>query len=156
MRYRLGVMAAVALLGGAAPGAVAAPLLSDSDLAVVRMDPAPVRPGGTVTVHAFVANLGPDPTASPFSVTITLPPGVTAQGPYFPAGCQADALGTSVSCTFPAGLAAGRSATALVPVVIAPSVRAPQQLSGGMVVLTSPDDQNPANDAAPFTVSVVS
>ncbi|MFD7902230.1 hypothetical protein ACFV4F_00375 [Kitasatospora sp. NPDC059722] len=127
--------------------------LSDSDLEVVRLDPSPAPPGGTTTVHAFVANLGPDTTASPFTVIVTLPEEVTAVGPYFPENCEAF-LGREVRCTFGPGLPEGRSATALVTVRISPMAHT-GLLTGGKVTVISPDDRHPRNNRQPFDIRVV-
>ncbi|GLW68058.1 hypothetical protein Kpho02_03570 [Kitasatospora phosalacinea] len=148
MHRLLSLLAAPALALGAL-GAAAAP--SDSDLEVVRLDPDPVAPGGTTTVHAFVANRGPQAAASPFTVVIDLPPGFSPEGPYFPSSCTA--AGRTVSCTFPAGLPPLRSATALVP------VRADAHLPHGLrtlgqVRVVSADDHDPANDRTPFVLTV--
>ncbi|MFD7735490.1 hypothetical protein ACFV6F_34530 [Kitasatospora phosalacinea] len=132
MHRLLSLLAAPALALGAL-GATAAP--SDSDLQVVRLDPDPVAPGGTTTVHGFVANGGPQTAGSPFTVVVDLPPGFSPAGPYFPSSCTA--VGRTVSCTFPAGLPPLRSATALVPVRV-----------------VSADDRNPANNRTPFTLAV--
>ncbi|BAJ32081.1 MULTISPECIES: hypothetical protein [Kitasatospora] len=154
MHRLLSLLAAPALALGtlgtlAAPGAAAAP--SNSDLRVVRLDPDPVAPGGTTTVHGFVGNGGPQTAASPFTVVIDLPPGFTPTGPYFPSACTV--TGRTVSCTFPAGLPSLRSATALVP------VRADAELPHGLktvgqVRVVSADDHNPANNLTPFTLTV--
>ncbi|MFE7561571.1 hypothetical protein [Kitasatospora sp. NPDC057500] len=128
---------------------------SDSDLYVVRMDPDAAAPGGTTTVHAFVGNLGPDTTASPFTLVVTLPAGVTAEGPYFPDNCYAFQEGHRVRCTFPAGLPPFRSATALVPVRLAATVPAPGTLTGGWVAVRSSDDCNEENNKQPFEIAVV-
>ncbi|WP_344337674.1 hypothetical protein [Kitasatospora putterlickiae] len=139
--------------GTADPAAAALP--SDSDLYVVRMDPDAAPPGGTTTVHAFIGNLGPDTTASPFTVVVTLPEGVTAEGPYFPENCYAFQEGHRVRCTFPAGLPRFRSATALVPVRLAATVPAPGTLTGGWVAVRSADDCNEENNKQPFEIPVV-
>ncbi|GAA2114982.1 hypothetical protein GCM10009759_59690 [Kitasatospora saccharophila] len=154
MRRLVSLLAAPALALGAlgtlaAPGAAAA--TSDSDLKVVRLDPDPVAPGGTTTVHAFVANGGPQTAGSPFTVLVELPPGFTPAGPYFPSSCTA--TGRTVSCTFPAGLPPLRSATALVP------VRADAGLPHGLrtvgqVRVVSADDRNPVNNRTPFALTV--
>ncbi|MFF4339197.1 hypothetical protein ACFY00_04550 [Kitasatospora sp. NPDC001540] len=154
MHRLLPLLAAPALALGtlgtlAAPGAAAAP--SDSDLRVVRLDPDPVAPGGTTTVHGFVANGGPQTTGSPFTVLVELPPGFSPEGPYFPSSCTA--TGRTVSCTFPAGLPPLRSATALVPVRA--DARLPHGLKAvGQVRVVSADDRDPANDRTPFTLTV--
>ncbi|AUY48912.1 hypothetical protein C2142_08040 [Streptomyces sp. CB01881] len=134
--------------------APAAPAASDSDLEVVRIDPDPAVPGGTTTVHAFVANTGPDRTASSFTVVITLPEGVTPEKPYFPENCHDFQNGHRVRCTFPAGRGRYRSATALIPVRLAPTVPL-GELSGGYVAVRSDDDRNEANNRQPFSIQVL-
>ncbi|MFF8771074.1 hypothetical protein [Kitasatospora sp. NPDC015120] len=146
--------------GGAAGAAAAADPASavqpsDSDLVAIGIDPDAATPGGTTTVHAFVGNLGPDATASPFTVVVTLPEGVTAEGPYVPDNCYAFQEGHRVRCTFPAGLAPYRSATALIPVRLAATVPAPGTLTGGWVAVRSPDDCNEENNKQPFEIPVV-
>ncbi|MEV6976100.1 hypothetical protein [Kitasatospora sp. NPDC093806] len=137
---------------GAAEAVAARP--SNSDLEVVRIDPDAVAPGGVTTLHAFVANVGPDRTASSFRVVVTLPEGVTPEEPYFPEECQVLQNGHRVRCTFPAGLPAYESATALVPMRLAPTVEL-GELTGGWVSVRSNDDRNDTNNLQPFTISVV-
>ncbi|MER6422946.1 hypothetical protein [Streptomyces sp. NPDC001137] len=132
-------------------GVTAAP--SDSDLEVVRLDPAAAPPGGRTVVHAFVANRGPEQTASPFAVVVRLPSGFTAEGPYFPEGCRAEAGGRLVRCTFGPGLARLRTATALVPVRVDAAVP-PGAKAGGHLQVVSVDDRDPRNDRTGFTLSV--
>ncbi|MFJ9771064.1 hypothetical protein ACIRVF_07465 [Kitasatospora sp. NPDC101157] len=127
---------------------------SDSDLEVVRQDPAAAPPGGTTTIRAFVANRGPDTTGSPFTVVVALPQGVTPQGPYFPSDCAVLGGGRTVRCVFGAGLKQGRSATALVPVRISPDVPL-GVLEGGAVEVHSPDDRDGSNNRQPFDIEVV-
>ncbi|MEK2489714.1 hypothetical protein WN990_09135 [Kitasatospora purpeofusca] len=144
--------------GASAPGSTVDPAAaarpSDSDLYVVRIDPDPAAPGGTTTLHAFVGNLGPDRTASPFTVVVTLPPGVTSEEPYFPEDCYPFQNGHRVRCTFPAGLPKFRSATALIPLRLSPDVPL-GELAGGFVAVRGDDDRNEANNREPFTIQVV-
>ncbi|MCX4756727.1 brain acid soluble protein 1 [Kitasatospora purpeofusca] len=144
--------------GEAAPGTTADPAVaaapSDSDLYVVRIDPDPAAPGGTTVLHAFVGNLGPDRTASPFTVVITLPAGVTAEGPFFPENCYEFQNGHRVRCTFPAGLPKFRSATALIPLRLSPDVPL-GTLAGGYVAVRGDDDRVESNNRQPFTIEVV-
>lgn len=141
-----------------APGASTLPAvatkLSRSDLEVVRLDPDPAPPGGTTTVHAFVANQGPDTTASPLTITVTLPKGVTAEGPLFPEDCQVLASGRKVRCVFAPGLRAGRDATALVPVRLSPDLPL-GTLRGGWVEVRSADDSDRSNNRQLFEIEVV-
>ncbi|MFF2041997.1 hypothetical protein ACFVVX_16340 [Kitasatospora sp. NPDC058170] len=139
----------------AAPAAPAKPAAaSKSDLEVVRIDPDAAAPGGTTTLHAFIANLGPDRTASSFRVTVTLPEGVTPEEPFFPEDCQVIQNGHRVRCVFPAGLPAYDSATALIPLRLAPTVPL-GELTGGYVAVRSDDDQKENNNREPFTIQVV-
>jgi hypothetical protein len=126
---------------------------SNSDLEVVRLDADAAPPGGRTVVHAFVANLGPEQTASPFTVVVDLPRGFTAEGPYFPATCRAGALGRRVRCTFGPSLARLRTATALVPVHVDARVPSCTKAEGHIRVF-SVDDRDPRNDSTPFTLSV--
>ncbi|MFC5663326.1 hypothetical protein ACFP3U_10090 [Kitasatospora misakiensis] len=144
--------------GAGDPGAAADPAAvtaSDSDLYVVRLDPDAAAPGGTTTVHAFIGNLGPDRTASPFTVVVTLPEGVTPEVPYFPENCYEFQNGHRVRCTFPAGLPKFRSATAIIPVRLATTVPAPGTLTGGWVAVRGDDDRNEENNKQPFEIQVV-
>ncbi|MBO1416823.1 hypothetical protein [Streptomyces sp. FH025] len=126
---------------------------SRSELEVVRIDPDAAPPGGTTTVHAFVANRGPDSTASPFTVVVHLPHGVTAEGPYFPSDCQVFRGGRQVRCVFGPGLPPLRSATALVPVRLDPELRA-GRLDGGWVAVHSADDRDGSDHRQPFDLTV--
>ncbi|WP_407987377.1 hypothetical protein [Kitasatospora sp. CMC57] len=144
-----GLAATAALVLGAT---TASAVPSNSDLEVVRIDPGPATPGGTTTVHGFVANLGPQQTGSSFTVLIDLPAGFTAVGPYFPANCRS-LVGRVVSCTFGAGLPSLRTATALVPVRVNADVPHGTKAEGHVRVV-SVDDHNAANDSTPFTLTV--
>ncbi|MFF3004787.1 hypothetical protein ACFVTF_18495 [Kitasatospora sp. NPDC057940] len=132
----------------------AAPTASRSDLEVVRLDPDAAPPGGTTTVHAFIANRGPDTTAAPFTVLVTLPPGVSPEGPYFPEDCEVRLNGRQVRCVFPAGLPPLRSATALVPVRLSPDLPI-GRLTGGSVTVRGVDDPDEGNNRQPFDITVV-
>ncbi|MCC9305538.1 hypothetical protein LN042_00140 [Kitasatospora sp. RB6PN24] len=122
-----------------------------ADLKVVPFDPDPAPPGGTTTVHAFVANDGPD-VAGAFTVTVRLPARTHAVGPYFPANCTPDPRATVVVCSFPAGLGVLRSATALVPIRL--SGTASGTLTGGSVEVRSANDPDHSNDRRSFVVRV--
>ncbi|NJP82760.1 hypothetical protein HCK01_36735 [Streptomyces sp. AA8] len=106
-------------------------------------------------MHAFIANLGPEQTASPFTVTVTLPDGVTAERPFFPETCTEIANGRRVRCTFLDAVARFDSATALIPVRLATTVPINGTLTGGRVEVRSPEDKNRANDERPFEIHVV-
>ncbi|GAA1236907.1 hypothetical protein GCM10009665_28800 [Kitasatospora nipponensis] len=143
----------VPLLTAALLAAVPAPAAwgaTGADLQVVPLDPDPAPGIGRTTVLAFVANGGPGP-AGAFVVTVLLPPGARAVGPYFPAGCAVLAAGSEVRCSFGAGLPALRSATALVPVQLAASARGRLR---GEVLVTGAGDPNPANNTGSFTIEV--
>ncbi|MBV2156230.1 hypothetical protein [Kitasatospora sp. SUK 42] len=127
---------------------------SRSELEVVRIDPDAAPPGGTTTIHAFVANRGPDTTASPITVVVHLPHGVTAEGPYFPSDCQVFRGGRQVRCVFGPGLPPLRSATALVPVRLDPELH-PGRLDGGWVAAHGPDDRSGSDHRQPFDLTVV-
>ncbi|MFD7452493.1 hypothetical protein [Kitasatospora sp. NPDC059827] len=148
-------------LGVVAPGAPEASILpavaarpSDSDLEVVRLDPDPAPSGGTTTVNALIANRGPDTTASPFTVVVTLPKGVAPEGPYFPEDCEVAEHGRQVRCVFGPGLKEGRTRTALVPVYLSPDLPL-GTLGGGSVEVHSVDDRDKGNNRQPFDIRVV-
>ncbi|MFE4517254.1 hypothetical protein ACFRMQ_24015 [Kitasatospora sp. NPDC056783] len=161
-----GVSEATTLPAPAAPGvseattlpAPAADRPSRADLEVVRLDPDAAAPGGTTTVRAFVGNRGPGTTASPFTVVVTLPKGVTPEGPYFPSDCRVLGRnrdhGRVVRCSFEPGLREGRSATALIPVRLDPELPA-GTLSGGSVEVHGADDPDESNNRQPFDITVV-
>jgi hypothetical protein len=136
----------------AAPADAAA--CSDSHLRVVSLEPEPAPAGGQTIVRGFVANEGPETTANPITVTINFPRGSFAAEPFFPTDCQPGMGGHSVTCVFPAGLRPGRTATALIPAQVYPNTPSGTVLTGGKVTVTSPDDPNPANNGAPFTITV--
>ncbi|MCX4546968.1 hypothetical protein [Streptomyces sp. NBC_01565] len=153
--HRRALVAGAALMAAMAATTTAeAAAPSNSDLEVVHLDLDAAAPGATTTVHGYVSNAGPEQTASPFTVEITLPEGVTAEEPFFPEDCTEFENGHRVRCTFPAGLAVFRSATAHIPVKVAPTVPI-GNLEGGSVAVTSDDDQNPANNRQPFVIQVV-
>ncbi|WP_327064409.1 hypothetical protein OG500_00990 [Kitasatospora sp. NBC_01250] len=129
---------AAACAVGATPALAATP--SNSHYSVVSVTAPPTSPGGTTTVNVLVVNNGPDTSASPHSVRITLPGGATTPGATFPSTCTTSAQGTVVTCTFPPGLRALRTATVLLPVRIATTAAPHSQLTGGWVHLSSADD----------------
>jgi hypothetical protein len=118
----------------------------------VDIDPDPVPVGGSGTVRFLLANQGPDPTASPFTVTVVLPTEVTAVGPFFPSSCLADALGHTVTCTFPGGLSSLRTASVLIPVQISAAACAHCKLSDGTVTVSSIDDPDGKVHTVQFSV----
>ncbi|GAA2134815.1 hypothetical protein GCM10009760_12530 [Kitasatospora kazusensis] len=150
---RATIAVAVTVAVGATLGAAPAKLPSDSDLAVVRLDPAPAAPGGSTTVHGFVANLGPDRTASPFTVLIDVPAGFTLLAASFPTDCVTSAAGHLVRCTFPPGLPWLRTATVLAPVQVGRDV--PHgTVAEGHVRVFGLDDRHPENNSTPFSLTV--
>ncbi|GAB2704046.1 hypothetical protein [Kitasatospora kifunensis] len=138
----------------AAPADAAAS--SDSHLRVVSLEPEPAPAGGETTVRAFVANEGPETTANPIKLTINFPRGSFAAEPFFPPfpTCFPGMGGHSVTCTFPAGLRPGRTATALIPAAVYENTPVGTVLTGGAVTVSSPDDPNPMNNGAPFSIVV--
>lgn len=157
-RRRLMTAAAVLALGLApltAATAAGAAAPSNSRLEVVRMNPDPVPAGGQTVVHGFVANNGPDTTASPITMTIQFPLGSYAAEPFFPKDCRPGMGGHSVTCVFPAGLQPGQSATALIPAETYANTPAGALLTGGKVTVTSPDDPNPTGHSQPFEILVL-
>lgn len=139
----------------AASNAATAAAPSRSDLRAVRLDPDSAAPGSTSTVHGLVDNLGPDRTASPFTVLIDLPPGFAFEGPQYPTDCTTSADARLVSCTFPAGLPSLRTATVLAPFRVGSDVP-PGTVAEGHVSVFGLDDGNPANNSTPFTITVAS
>ncbi|MFH7599470.1 hypothetical protein WDV06_30870 [Streptomyces racemochromogenes] len=127
---------------------------SHSELEVLRIDPDDVVPGGSTTLHAYVANLGPDTTGSAMIITVDLPPRTQALGDFYPEDCEPSANKRHVRCEFPAGLRSGRSATALVPILVDGHVPVGQTLKGSFRV-SSPDDRNVSNNRTAFEVKVV-
>ncbi|RST01624.1 hypothetical protein EF910_26755 [Streptomyces sp. WAC07149] len=161
-RYRAAMVvgAAALLVGGpawaapqSAPHAAVAAAPSDSDLEAVRIDPDDAAPGGQTTLHAFVANLGPDTTGSPMTITVTLPRGTEATDPYFPEDCEASQNHRRVRCVFPAGLKSQRSATAQIPIRLDPELEF--GVYKGTFTVHSPDDRNGQNNRVEFDIKVV-
>ncbi|MFJ9552136.1 hypothetical protein [Streptomyces erythrochromogenes] len=129
--------------------------VSDSDLEVVRLDPDPAAAGGTTTLHAFISNQGPETTGSPFTVVVTLPRGVTPEGPYFPTSCAPGPLKRQVRCVFPAGLNVYQSATALIPIRLDTHLSPGTVFTGGSVTVRSIDDlHHRGNNQNSFNVQV--
>ncbi|GAA1947866.1 hypothetical protein [Kitasatospora viridis] len=124
-----------------------------ADLRVIPMNPDPAPAGGITTVHAFVANNGPN-TAGAFTITVHAPAGAHVQQPTFPGPdrCTLDDADVEVVCSFPAGLEALRSATALVPLQLDDDVSG--VLRGGRVTVRSAEDPDHRNDSAPYEVRV--
>ena len=134
-----------------APAPVTAPA-SRSDLRLVQAAADPAVPGGQTLLRALVANGGPDVTASPFTVTVLLPPHTTDLGGDFPSSCADSAAGTTVSCTFPPGLPQLRTAIVEIRLLVGGDVRPGTVLSGGGVTVASPD--GPSCDHRPYSIQV--
>ncbi|MFD0354856.1 hypothetical protein ACFVHW_14140 [Streptomyces sp. NPDC127110] len=156
-RYRAAmVVGAAALLVGGPAWALPQPVAaapSNSDLEAVRIDPDAAPPGGLTSLHAFVANLGPETTNSPMTITVNLPRGTEARGPYFPEDCKESEDGRRVRCQFPAGLKSQRSATAVIPIHLDQDL-APGTVLKGRFAVHSPDDRNGENNRAEFDIRV--
>ncbi|MGW3195663.1 hypothetical protein ACWDBD_13955 [Streptomyces sp. NPDC001118] len=127
---------------------------SDSDLAVVSVSIGGAQPGGTTKLRVLIANLGPDVTASPITVTVTVPSGASAVGPFFPSSCTPNANASRVVCTFAPGLYLLKTATAQIPVHVQSTAAHGSVLMGGRVMVSSPDDTNTGNNTASYAVRV--
>ncbi|WP_406193280.1 hypothetical protein OH807_02470 [Kitasatospora sp. NBC_01560] len=134
---------------GAATAAVPGPC--GPDLRVAVADPPPASAGGTTTVHAVVTNTGDTTTLGPFTLVVHLPPGVVGTG-LAPAVCSTGPFGHTVTCTFPAGLAAGDSVAADVRLGVASGMD-PGTLDG-TVEADQPADPTPADNSARFAIVV--
>ncbi|KUN08468.1 hypothetical protein AQI95_08870 [Streptomyces yokosukanensis] len=127
---------------------------SRSDLDVVALSVGGAQPGGTTRLRALIANFGPDETASAATVTVTVPDGASAVGPFFPSSCTPDANGSRVVCTFAPGLRLLKTATVQIPVRVRTGIAHGSVLSGGTVTVTSPDDTNSGNNTAAYALRV--
>ncbi|MFE9222931.1 hypothetical protein ACFYN3_42620 [Streptomyces lavendulae] len=125
---------------------------SRSDLEAVRLDPDPALPGGTTEVHAFVVNLGPERTASPFQVTLRVPNGLTILRPQYPNDCV-PSQDRVITCTFPPGLNYLETATAIIPVRVDATVPAGTTYKG-CVTVAGNDDTNRHNNRTPITFTI--
>ncbi|MEU9718375.1 hypothetical protein [Streptomyces sp. NPDC047976] len=151
-RYKAAMVvgAAALLVGGPAWATPAAP--SNSDLEAVRIDPDAAPPGGLTSLHAFVANLGPETTNSTMTITVTLPRGTEAREPFYPDGCVVSGNGRRVRCEFPAGLKSQRSATAIIPIYL--DLELGLGVHKGAFTVSSPDDRNRENNRVEFDINV--
>ncbi|MEU8517662.1 hypothetical protein AB0C76_39715 [Kitasatospora sp. NPDC048722] len=113
---------------------------SHSDIVIDHIDSEPASAGASTTVHILLANHGPEPAASPFTVTVVLPPTTAVDAVPFPDACTVDSTLTKVTCTFPAGLGVLRTAVTLVSVRIPAATPPATQLTGGSATVTSPDN----------------
>ncbi|ANP48363.1 hypothetical protein J2Z21_005975 [Streptomyces griseochromogenes] len=127
---------------------------SHSDLGIVGAGIAGAPVGGITRLRVLIANYGPDDTASTATVTVTVPTGATAIGPYFPSTCTPNANGSTVVCTFAPGLRLLKTATVQIPVLIRAGTTPGSTLSGGKVSVTSPDDTNLGNNTTSYVIEV--
>ncbi|MFF9981248.1 hypothetical protein [Streptomyces erythrochromogenes] len=157
LRARRALLALSALtMVGILPVATADAAILNSDLEAVPVLVDPVPPGGSSLLNLVVVNLGPAATTAPFTMTVNLPAGTTAEGPFVPETCRVVPLSQDrrVRCTFPAGLAAFRSTTAVIPFNVAPNVESPSVLRGSFRVTAPLDDLRLANNQATFEIEV--
>ncbi|MDH6576222.1 hypothetical protein [Kitasatospora sp. MAP5-34] len=147
-----------ALAGCAAVLLVAAPAAAGEvpcgpDLRVTAENPAPVHPGGTTRVHAVVLNNGNSETADPFTLTLSLPPGVDVTPPFSPSTCQVFPFGHTIACTFPAGLRPGQTDTADIPISVAQGM--PAGVLTGRLDAQLPAAPTPVDNTATFDIVVL-
>ncbi|MGW6916082.1 hypothetical protein ACWGB8_20030, partial [Kitasatospora sp. NPDC054939] len=115
------------------------------------MDPL-TTPDGRTLVHVVLTNGGPRRTASAVTLVVTLPEGMTAEGPFAPKNCYPFQNGHRVRCTFDAGLFPGGLARALVPARPTDGAGARVAPAEGWAAIRSADDRNEANNKVPFYV----
>ncbi|MFJ5234777.1 hypothetical protein ACIQBJ_33380 [Kitasatospora sp. NPDC088391] len=125
----------------------------EDGLQVVSVSADRTRVRGLTVVRALVANLGPGPVTERFTTTVRLPKGVTIEGRVFPDDCQADDRGRQLTCRFRKGLGLRRTATVLVPLRVADTVRPGEQLAG-TVSLQDPDRPDRTVPTRAFTIDV--
>ncbi|WP_428315770.1 hypothetical protein [Kitasatospora sp. LaBMicrA B282] len=148
----LGTCSAVAALLGTAPAAAPfVPRAVAGHLTVTEEDPDPTPAGGQTLLHATAENGGPG-EAGAFTLTLQLPDGVVAQGPFFPRSCTVTPDGHTVTCPFPAGLPFEQTASASMQMQVDPGV-APGTLTGTLTV-SSDDDPDPTGHTTPFVIQV--
>lgn len=120
-------------------------------------NPATQSSGANVAFVATVTNVGPfTTTTGTMSVTITIDSGLTFVGANPASGtgwtCAA-AVGQSVTCTHPAGLAAQASYPSITFSATV-NVTGPATLSNNTAVVTNPGDSNATNNTATDVVGV--
>jgi hypothetical protein len=124
-----------------------------ADLGLLITTPS-IAPGSTGTATIAVSNSGPSDAAGPIVVSYSPPAGVDIVS--LPADCAGPLPAGPLSCTLPAGLAVG--ATATIPVDLSvPAGTAPGTILGGgsgEVTSVTPDPV-PADNAAPSTVTTL-
>ncbi|WP_457028164.1 isopeptide-forming domain-containing fimbrial protein, partial [Kitasatospora sp. P5_F3] len=124
-----------------------------NDLAMsVTAPTAPVTPGTAATVTGTVTNGGPSDTTSASTVTFTMP-GRTTAAPTQPSGCTVAADKKSVTCTIPAGLKNGGTASFAISVVVDPDAPLGTVLSGGSATVANSEDPAAGNSTAAFSVT---
>ncbi|ROR46395.1 hypothetical protein [Kitasatospora cineracea] len=125
-----------------------------SDLRVIEAEIDPVQPGGTTTLRAVISNDGPGETDAGFAVTVRLPEGATAVGPFFPDNCHPDTEADDLLCHFDTGLPVLRSASVEVPVRVEAGLHPGDQLEDGLVTVYDPD-QPEITHSRPFAIDIV-
>ncbi|BFV55052.1 hypothetical protein KCMC57_up01560 [Kitasatospora sp. CMC57] len=129
------------------PDAAVHPAPPAADLSIAAADTPAVRPGERTTARFTVTNHGPSTRRKPATVVITMPEHTTVPASGLPPECTASDSGRQVQCI----LAPGALSVSL-PVLVAPSAPPTATLGGGTAVVRGPEDGNPANDSAIWTV----
>ena len=115
------------------------------DLAIGKTHAPVLQPGVASTYTITVGNVGAGPTSGTVTVTDTIEPGLTINGPVTGAGWSCSTLGTTVTCTHPDVLAPSNEYPPIsIPVLVSSSP--PAQLSN-TASLTGGGDGNPANNS---------
>jgi uncharacterized repeat protein (TIGR01451 family) len=125
-----------------------------SDLELTKTVDGTLRPGATGTWVLTVTNHGPDPASAP-TVVDELPPSLTYVGASDGWTCAVDATtggSTAVSCTAPAGLAVGESATLRLTARVAAGATNVVNTASVAGANVDPDDDN--DDDAVAAVAV--
>jgi len=115
-----------------------------------------VAAGGTASWTLTVTNHGPDPSAAPFTVTDTLPSGLTG-GAASGSGWTCTSAGPTFTCTTstPASLASGSSLAPITVSATAPTgVAAGMQYTNSATVTGTTHDPNPTNDSDTAVVTM--
>ncbi|MGF1431629.1 hypothetical protein [Kitasatospora sp. LaBMicrA B282] len=120
-------------------------------LTLVEQDPRAAAAGGQSVLHATAVNYGPG-KAGAFTLTVTLPEGVTAKGDFFPKACTVSTDGHTVNCPFKAGLPLHHNASAKVPLEIDP--KAVAGTLTGQLSLSSPDDPDATGHTTSFPIQI--
>jgi CSLREA domain-containing protein/uncharacterized repeat protein (TIGR01451 family) len=133
-------------------------VIQTPDLTVTKSHADPFRQGDTGKVYTLtVTNLGPGPTDSSYTVTDTLPTGLTYTG-FSGAGWSCSASGQAVTCTGTTQLALGASATLTLSVDVArdAAAAAPNQLTNTAAVAGGGElPQRAVNNTSPGDVTTI-